>query len=132
MAGLQGLEEEFAADGFHVLGFISDDFDQAGSDGQIDACTEQYGITFPQFSIGHVIEPNPQPVFQWVLAQPAVGPDTGGIAPTWNFHKYLVSKNGDLVAHFPREQWPGDNPDDPNDNFDTNPVVVAIKAELAK
>lgn len=132
------MEEQFSADGLHVLGFLSNDFgNQAGSDGQIEACTEQYNVQFDQFAIDHVKDPDgdgpevPQPVFAWLLSQQNPGP-SAGIEPTWNFHKYLISRDGQLVAHWDSAVYPGDDPNNPNDNFDDNPIVVAIKAELAK
>lgn len=117
--------------GLHVLGFYSNDFLQAGNDGQIDACTMQYGVTFEQFVTDPVTGPNAQPVFQWLNAQPNPGPASTS-APTWNFHKYLISRKGELVAHWPEPEYPGDDPNDPNDSFETSPIVVAIEAELAK
>jgi glutathione peroxidase len=138
MAGLQVLEETFSAQGFRVLGFYSDDFgSQGGSDDQIDMCTGQYMVTFEQFTKGHVIDPDgsgpetTQPVWTWLLAQPNPDPMTP-LAPDWNFHKYLVSRDGQLVAHFVRSVYPGDDPDVATDSFDTNPIVVAIQAELAQ
>ena len=121
--------------GLEVLGFISDDFDQAGNQGQIDGCTEKYGITFDQFAIDHVIDPDgagpevPQPVFEWLLAQPNPGPVQTS-QPTWNFHKYLVSRDGQLVNHFAQLEYWGEDPS--SDQFKNSPVVIAIEAELAK
>ncbi len=138
MAGLQGLEEKLGGQGFHVLGFLSNDFgNQGGSSGQIDACTGQYGVTFPQFVVDHVIDtdgagPNvPQPVFKWLYAQGNPGPATT-LQPTWNFHKWLISRDGKVVAHWDSPAYPGDDPANPNDSFDESPIVKAIKAELAK
>jgi glutathione peroxidase len=132
MAGLQGLEEKFEADGLEVLGFLSNDFGMQGGDpGEIDACTDKYNVTFDQFAIDHVIGADAQPVFAWLFAQGNPGP-ASTTEPTWNFHKYLVSREGKLVAHWDSPTYPGDDPADPNDSFDTNPIVVAIKAELAK
>jgi glutathione peroxidase len=131
------LEETFKAQGLHVLGFVSDDFDQAGSEGQIDACNDKYGVTFQTFAVAHVKDPDgagpgvPQPVYEWLAAQPKPGPSNAA-APTWNFHKYLVSRDGKLVGHWDEWVYPGDDPNNPGDGFDTNPIVVAIKAELAK
>jgi len=72
-----------------------------------------------------------QPVFKWLFAQPPAGP-SASVEPTWNFHKYLVSRDGKLVAHWDTPVYPGDDPANPNDSFDTSPIVIAIKAELAK
>ena len=132
MAGLQVLEDTFAAQGFHVLGFLSNDFgNQGGDPGQVDMCSSQYMIKFQQFAIDHVIGANTQPVFAWIYKQPNPGPQMP-IQPQWNFHKYLISKTGKLVATWASPTYPGDDPLNPNDSFDTNPIVVAIKAELAK
>lgn len=132
MAGLQGLEEKLSADGLEVLGFLSNDFgSQGGSDDQVDACTNKYGVTFDQFGIDHVMGLDAQPVWKWLLSQPNPGPAMP-IEPQWNFHKYLISRDGKLVGHWASPVYPGDDPNDPNDSFDTNPIVVAIKDELAK
>jgi glutathione peroxidase len=136
MAGLQVLEDEFKAEGFHVLGFLSNDFgNQGGSDDDIGACTERYNITFEQFALDHVRDPDgggaarAQPVFAWLASRPNPGPSRT-TEPTWNFHKYLVSRRGELVAHWESSTYPGDDPASSSDSFDTNPIVVAIRAEL--
>jgi len=138
MAGLQGLEDKLGGQGFHVLGFISNDFGmQGGTSGQIDACTGMYAVTFPQFVIDHVIDTDgagpvvPQPAFAWLYTQGNPGPSST-LYPTWNFHKWLVGRDGHVVAHWDSPVYPGDDPSDPSDSFDTNPIVVAINAELAK
>jgi glutathione peroxidase len=138
MAGLQVLEEQFSAEGLHVLAFYSNDFGaQGGTEGQIETCTNDYMVTFEGFDIAHVIDPDgggpeeARDVFGWILSQPDPGP-ANGLEPTWNFHKYLIGRDGQLVAHFGRNEYPGDDPADPNDDFDTNEIVVAIRAELAR
>ncbi|HVK63086.1 MAG TPA: hypothetical protein VM694_01360 [Polyangium sp.] len=137
-AGLQALAESFSGQAFHVLGFLSNDFgNQGGSDEQIGGCIDSYHLSFKQFAIGHVKDPDgagpevPQPVWQWILAQQNPGP-ASTIEPLWNFHKYLISKDGKLVAQWTSSTYPGDDPQNPNDSFDTNPIVQAIQAELAK
>lgn len=128
MAGLQVLEETFSGQGLHVLGFYSNDFNQVGDP---DECTDEYGVTFEQFIEGAVTAPDAQPVFAWLLSQPNPGP-ASGIAPDWNFHKYLISRDGQLVAHWDTPDYPGDDPNNPNDSFETSPIVIAIQEELAK
>ncbi len=129
------MEETFSAQGFHVLGFMSDDFgSQAGSAAQMAACNKEYGITYTQFGIEHVVPQGstpPEPVFAWLEAQPSPGPDASPL-PSWNFSKYLISRTGQLVAHWDSPVYPGMDPTDPTSMFDTNPIVVAIEAELAK
>jgi glutathione peroxidase len=129
---LELLESTFKAQGLHVLGFLSNDFgNQGGTDGQVEACKDQYKVTFDQFAIDKVTTPATSPVFAWLEAQMAPGPVVPN-DPTWNFHKYLISREGKLVAHWASADYPGDDPSNPNDSFDTSPIVMAIKAELAK
>lgn len=124
MADLQGLEEQYAGQGFHVLGFYSDDFGmQGGSDDDIEACTGEYAVTFPQFKKDHVIGALAQPVWSWLLSQPNPEPSLP-LDPDWNFHKYLITRDGQLVGHWDSQINPGDDP--PN-----NPIVLAIEAEIA-
>lgn len=136
MAGLQVLEDELGPEGFHVLGFFSNDFgNQGGSSDDIDACNLQHMTSFRQFDIAHVIDPDgdgpevPQPVWAWLLAQPSPGP-AEPLAPAWNFHKYIVSKEGVLVAHHGQSEYWGTDPT--AEAYQTNPVVQDIRAELAR
>ncbi len=118
-----------------MLGFLSDDFgNQGGNAGQISSCSNKYGITFTQFAIDDVVPQGsnpPQPVFAWLEAQPNPGPDTSAL-PSWNFSKYLISRTGALVAHWDSPVYPGMDPSDPSSTFDNSPIVIAIRAELAK
>jgi len=130
MAGLQVLETQFGGMGFHVLGFLENDFGaQGGTMGQVDMCTSTYHVMFPQFEMADVIGANQQPVWKWLLSQPNAPPMTS-IQPTWNFNKYLVSKTGQLVNHWDSPVAPPTSATDPT--FNTNPLVVAIQSELAK
>lgn len=129
--GLEVLEKHFKPQGFHVVGFISDDFDQAGSTGQIDACVDEYQLTIEQFAIDHVVDAPVQPVWDWILSQPNPGP-APSIEPQWNFHKYLISRDGRLVKHYTNSNADGYWPEDVNDPaFATNAIIQAIEAELA-
>jgi glutathione peroxidase len=123
------LEDTFQAQGFTVLGFYSDDFGMQGGDP--GKCHLDFDTSYPQFAIAPVTPPDAQPVFAWIESQPIVGPATSNV-PSWNFNKYLVARDGTLVAHWDSTVYPGDDPNDPNDSFDTNPIVIAIRAELAK
>jgi len=84
-----------------------------------------------QFEVAPVKGASARPVFKWLESQPNHAPFNKA-EPSWNFHKYLVSRTGELVGHWDSATYPGDNPNDPNDNFDDNEIVKAIQAELAK
>ncbi len=121
------LEDKYKAQGFHVLGFFSNDFgNQGGTDEQIDACTATHAVAFQLFSIDHVKDAPVRPVFDWLLAQPNPGP-AATVAPTWNFQKYLISRAGELVGTWSPSEWPGDNPTDTA----KGKIAAAIETQLA-
>jgi len=135
MGGLQVLEDAFSAQGFHMLGFYSNNFGnppQGGTEEQVEACTNEYNVTFAQFKMDDVLPQGAspaRPVWDWILQQTNPGPATS-IEPSWNFHKYLISKEGEIVKHWGQSTAPPTSASDPN--FDTNEIVVAIEAELAQ
>ncbi|HBK46502.1 MAG TPA: glutathione peroxidase [Xanthomonadaceae bacterium] len=113
--GLEALQTRFAARGFSVLGFPSNDFkgQEPGSEKDIqEFCTLTYGVKFPMFEKVHVLGDQATPLYKQLTA------DTG-VAPGWNFHKYLVSRDGRVVAQFPSKV----RPDDPA-------LLAAIEREL--
>ncbi len=97
---LEALQTQYASRGLVVLGFPSNDFSQEpGSGAEIAAfCENTFGVRFPMFAKSHVAPGGGRsvnPVFV-TLAQ------RSGQVPSWNFHKYLVSRNGELViSHAP-------------------------------
>ena len=100
--GLQALHQELSGRGFNVLGFPSNEFgkQEPGSPDQIQGfCERNYGVTFPMFS-KLVTKPGPEqsPVYSFLTH--------GGQAPNWNFCKYLVGKDGKVVAFFPSKVEP--------------------------
>jgi len=120
-------EAKYKDQGFHVLAFYSNDFGNQGGDPK--ACAETVGIagglTFPQFAIDHVIGDTKRPVFQWLLDV------NGAPAPTWNFHKYLIARDGSLVGDWDTGVLVGDQLNTPN-TVEPNEIAPAIEAELAK
>jgi glutathione peroxidase len=116
------LEETFESQNFEVLGFYSNDFGNQGGDP--GACTSTYHVTYPQFTIAPVTPPSAEEVFAWIESQAIAPPSTTNL-PNWNFNKYLIARDGTLVGHWLDYQ-------DPTTDFDNNPIVVAIKAEIAK
>ena len=100
--GLQALHQELSGKGFEVLGFPSNEFggQEPGSPEQIEGfCQRNYGVTFPMFSKS-VTKPGPEqsPVYAFLTK--------GGDAPKWNFSKYLVGKDGKVIAFYPSKVAP--------------------------
>lgn len=116
-AGLEKLHEELAGRGFAVLGFPSNDFgaQEPGSSEEIATfCKKNYGVTFPMFSkLVTKAGPGQSPIYAF-LGQ-------GGQLPAWNFSKYLVGKDGKVIAFYPSKVAP-----------ESKELRDAIEAALAK
>lgn len=100
--GLQKLHREYEPKGFSVLGFPSNDFgeQEPGNSSQIaNFCQSRYGVSFPMFSKVKTTGAGASPVYQFLGA--AAGP------PRWNFHKYLVGKDGKVRKGFASAVEPG-------------------------
>lgn len=113
---LEALHARYRARGFAVLGFPSGDFKEQefADEKQIqEFCTLTYGVKFPMFQRVHVTGPEATPLYRELAAQ-------GGGEPKWNFHKYLVGRDGKVVQAFGSRT----TPDDPE-------VVAAIERALA-
>jgi glutathione peroxidase len=104
--GLQQLHEALESRGFTVLGFPCDDFggQEPGTAEEIGAyCSEHYSVEFPLAEKSHVLPGVGQsPVY-------AALKDITGMLPAWNFGKYLVGKDGRVLAYF----GSGVTPEDP-------------------
>lgn len=97
-AGLQDLWSRYEKAGLVVIGVPSNDFgeQEPKSEGEIKTfCQGAFGVTFPLTSKQHVVGPDAHPFYKW--AAEAMGP--AGV-PNWNFHKYLVSRDGRLLRSF--------------------------------
>ncbi|MCC4596801.1 glutathione peroxidase [Xanthomonas campestris pv. phormiicola] len=102
--GLEQLQQRYAAQGFSVLGFPSNDFkgQEPGSEKQIqEFCTLTYGVKFPMFEKVHVLGAEATPLYKQLT-------QATGVAPGWNFHKYLIARDGRVVAQFPSKIAPDD------------------------
>ena len=99
--GLEKLYDEYGSDGLVVLGFPSNDFlgQEPGTEEEIqDFCRLTYGVRFPMFEKVTVKEGDAHPFYAQLAS-------VAGTYPTWNFHKYLVGRDGNLIAEFsPRTQ----------------------------
>jgi len=94
-AGLQKLHEKYGGKGLVVLGVPSNDFgaQEPGSEKEIKQfCETSFGVSFPMAAKEHVIGGNAHPLYRWIVQQLGEGG-----APRWNFHKYLIGKNGELL-----------------------------------
>jgi glutathione peroxidase len=105
--GLEALHAEFGARGFAVLGFPANEFgaQEPGSNQEIaEFCTTNYGVSFDMFEKVVVKGAGIHPLFAELTAP---GPFGGEIK--WNFNKFLVGKDGEVLARFE----PMVGPDDP-------------------
>ena len=117
--GLQALQDAYADKGLVVIGVPSNDFggQEPGTAGEIkEFCEGAFGITFPLTEKVPVKGDGAHPFYAWAKA--TLGDKA---APGWNFHKYLVGRDGRLVASF----FSGVAPD-------AKELTAAIDAELAR
>ena len=99
MAGLQALHARYAQRGLLVLGFPCNQFagQEAGTPAQIgEFCTHRYGVGFPMMARCDVNGPGTHPLFGWLKAQ-APGM-LGTRAIKWNFTKFLIGRDGGVIA----------------------------------
>lgn len=93
--GLEKLHAKYRERGLVVLGFPSNDFAQEkGSNKEIaEFCENTFGVKFPMFAKTAVRGSDANPLFRELAAQT-------GRAPLWNFHKYLIGRDGKVVAQY--------------------------------
>ena len=113
--GLEALHARYAARGLVVMGFPSNDFNQEDADTKkiAELCFNTYGVKFPMFAKTVVKGAGAHPLFV-ALAQAA------GQAPAWNFHKYLVDRQGRPRASYASDVAPT-----------SAPLVAAVERALA-
>jgi glutathione peroxidase len=115
--GLEKLYKEYGDAGLVVLGFPSNDFmgQEPGTEDEIqEFCRLTYGVEFPMFEKTTVKGDAAHPFYRQLA-------DAAGTYPTWNFHKYLLGRNGELIAEFSPRTKPYDER-----------IVSAIEAALEK
>lgn len=112
---LEALNAKYQKQGFAVLGFPSGDFknQEYGDEKQIqEFCTLTYGVKFPMFEKVHVKGDEATPLYRDLIK-------ITGDTPEWNFHKYLISRDGRVVGSFASRTVPDDKA-----------LVAAIEREL--
>ena len=121
-AGLEAAYAKYKDRGFVVMGFPANNFgaQEPGSNAQIkEFCTATYQVAFPMFSKISVKGNDQAPLYKYLTALDTKPQPKGDI--TWNFEKFLIGRDGKVVARFA----PKTTPEDPA-------VVSAIEAALAK
>ena len=94
--GLEELYQEYGDDGLVVLGFPSNDFfgQEPGTEEEIqEFCRLTYKVKFPMFEKVTVKKGDAHPFFEQLAA-------AAGTYPTWNFHKFLIGRDGKLISEF--------------------------------
>ena len=123
---LEALHEKFAEKGLAVLGFPANEFgsQEPGTDGEIATfCKDNYKVKFDMFSKVVVKPakdgPEPCPLYKFLTSKETDPKFSGEIS--WNFEKFLIGRNGEIVARFAPRVKP-----------DSEEVTKAIETELAK
>ena len=116
-AGLQKLYDTFKDKGFVILGFPANDFgaQEPGSDSEIASfCSKNYGVTFDMFSKITVKGSGKAPLYKTLTEASSPSGEVG-----WNFEKFLIGRNGEVIGRFKS----GVSPQDPV-------LITAIEAAL--
>lgn len=121
-AGLQKLYDQYRDQGLVVIGVPSNSFEQEPD--SLDEvkffCEANFGIEFPLTDKYAVAGGDAHPVYR--LAREALGP---GAAPRWNFHKYLIGRDGRFIRAFPSSTRP-------QSGTLTGPIEAALKEPAPK
>ena len=118
--GLESLYRKYKDQGLVVLGFPCNDFgeQEPGTNGEIKQfCSANYNVTFPLFDKLHTKGADQHPLYSALSgsSSPVAGP------VTWNFNKYLVSRDGKILAHYESDVEP-----------DSSTLTKAIEGALGK
>ena len=113
-AGLQKLYESYKDKDFLVIGIPSRDFLQEYSDESdvAEFCSTEYGVDFPMFSTVKVRGKKAHPFYKKLTAET-------GVTPSWNFNKYLISKEGKVISTYGSKVKP-----------DSQELIAAIESIL--
>lgn len=114
--GLEALHARYKDKGLVVLGFPSNDFNQESADNKTIAefCANTFDVKFPMFARSSVKGAQASPFYRQLA-------DKTGQAPRWNFHKYLIGRDGQVVDQYVSSVGPEDRK-----------LVAAIERQLAR
>jgi len=101
---LQKLYETYGPKGLVVLGVPSNDFGAQEPKSEADIarfCETNYGVTFPMTDKQKVVGMDAHGLYRWISGEAGEA-----AAPKWNFHKYLIDKNGKLAGAWPSRVGP--------------------------
>ena len=118
---LQATHEKYEKRGLVVLGFPCNQFgkQEPGTDAEIKAfCQKKFGVTFPMFSKIEVSGEQAHPLYVYLTSKDVPIDDRGPVK--WNFEKFLIDRNGKLIARYRSRVKP-----------DASEVVEAIEKALA-
>ena len=121
-AGLQSLYKKYEKEGFVIVGVPANDFgrQEPGSDSEIaEFCQKNYGVTFPMMSKVVVKGTGICPLYKFLTSKETNPKFAGDIS--WNFEKFLVARNGEIVRRFKTKVDPL-----------SVEITEAIEAELKK
>jgi glutathione peroxidase len=119
-AGLERLQEKYGAEGFSVVGFPCNQFmgQEPGTSEEIATfCSATYGVSFPLYEKIDVNGAEAHPLYQELVRHPDADGTAGDVQ--WNFEKFLVSRDGQVLSRF----RPKVEPEDPA-------ITEAIEAAL--
>ena len=114
-AALQRIYTKYKDDGFMVIGIPSRDFkgQEFSEEAKVAAfCSTEYGVDFPMFATSKVKGKDAHPFYKKLIA-------ASGKAPRWNFAKYLIDRDGEVIDHYKSRVTP-----------ESEKLVSAIKAAL--
>lgn len=123
---LEAVYKTYADRGFVILGFPANNFkgQEPGTDEQIKQfCTSKYDVTFPMMSKVSVVGDDKSPLYKFLTEKPTAGDFAGEIG--WNFNKFLIDRNGNIVARYNSKTRP-------DDAQVTGEIEKALEAKPAK
>lgn len=107
--GLEKLQKNYSDRGLVVLGFPCNQFagQEPGTEAEIQTfCSTTYGVTFPMFSKLEVNGDGRHPLYAWLTTQETQPEGPGDVS--WNFGKFLVGRDGEVLARFAPSTEPSD------------------------